>query len=444
MKHLRPMLLVIVFLSFCIAGNASAASDSDSSDCTLTISNYCFVIDFVKTGMYIGGIVLLVGIFFGVRSMMSNDGLGSSGLGGGSDSDSYTLGFGAIIAICAVALLFGGQTFTWWSMSYTLESTTPSNGIDFAGEASLEVGMDSMSEDFEFSMWDSEDSSKEDLTEGELNDKNNVTKWTDDDCDTDSDGEPQECKETGGFFTNLKYMVYGLLVCGLALVYIGQTGQIAHMLPALAIIGALISAGIMAYTFVALPEASLDGDDVEDTIFGEFDTDPAFILNVGKEEYDDDFETNVKSNLRLMPGIAFFVPVVPLTLFGYLIYYSYTKAPLPERKSYVGVDQWSKASDNSSESIEELDLDNLLGKETSGSDDRGDMPSVTTSPVKEPEMSTEEPEIPVFKAPKKDVEEPEMTKIECPECGSLMMVPKLNKTQQVECDACGLAGEITI
>ena len=84
------------------------------------------------------------------------------------------------------------------------------------------------------------------------------------------------------------------------------------------------------------------------------------------------------------------------------------------------------------------------GKETSGSDDRGDMPSVTTSPVKEPEMSTEEPEIPVFKAPKKDVEEPEMTKIECPECGSLMMVPKLNKTQQVECDACGLAGEITI
>ena len=376
--------------------------------------------------------------------MNSNDGLGSSGLGGSSDSDSYTLGFGAIIAICAVALLFGGQTFTWWSMSYTLESTTPSNGIDFAGEASLEVGMDSMSEDFEFSMWDSEDSSKEDLTEGELNDKNNVTKWTDDDCDTDSDGEPQECKETGGFFTNLKYMVYGLLVCGLALVYIGQTGQIAHMLPALAIIGALISAGIMAYTFVALPEASLDGDDVEDTIFGEFDTDPAFILNVGKEEYDDDFETNVKSNLRLMPGIAFFVPVVPLTLFGYLIYYSYTKAPLPERKSYTGVDQWSKASDNSSESIEELDLDNLLGKETSGSDDRGDMPSVTTSPVKEPEMSTEEPEIPVFKAPKKDVEEPEMTKIECPECGSLMMVPKLNKTQQVECDACGLAGEITI
>ena len=80
MKHLRPMLLAIVFLSFCIAGNASAASDSDSSDCTLTISNYCFVIDFVKTGMYIGVLVLLVIIFFGVRNMNSNDGLGSSGL----------------------------------------------------------------------------------------------------------------------------------------------------------------------------------------------------------------------------------------------------------------------------------------------------------------------------------------------------------------------------
>ena len=442
MKHLRPMLLAIVFLSFCIAGNASAASDSDSSDCTLTISNYCFVIDFVKTGMYIGVLVLLVIIFFGVRNMNSNDGLGSSGLGGGVDSDSYTLGFGAIIAICAVALLFGGQTFTWWSASYTIESTTPSNGMDFAGEVSLEFGMDEGVSDFEFSMWDSEDSSKEDLTDGELNDKNNVTKWTDDDCDTDSDGEPQgECKETAGFFTIIKYMVYGLLVCGLALIYIGQTGQMTHMLSALAIFGVLISAGIMAYTFVALPEASLEDDDVEDTFFAEFDSDPVFILNVGKEEYDDDWETDVKSHLRIMPGIAFFVPVVPLTLFGYLIYYSYTKAPLLERKSYVGVDQWSKASDDRSESIEELDLDNLLGKETSGSDDKGDMPSVTASPVKVDEKTSEE-EVQSFKAKKDD--SGKMEKIKCPECEALMMVPKLNKAQQVKCDACGLEGEITI
>ena len=215
-----------------------------------------------------------------------------------------------------------------------------------------------------------------------------------------------------------------------------------HMLSALAIFGVLISAGIMAYTFVALPEASLEDDDVEDTFFADFDSDPVFILNVGKEEYDDDFETDVKSHLRIMPGIAFFVPVVPLTLFGYLIYYSYTKGgPLPERKSYAGVDQWSKASDDRSESIEELDLDNLLGKETSGSDDKGDIPSVTASPVKVDEKTNEE-EVQAFKA--KEDDSGEMAEIKCPTCSSKMEVRKIGKMQDVTCNACGTTGEINI
>ena len=34
--------------------------------------------------------------------------------------------------------------------------------------------------------------------------------------------------------------------------------------------------------------------------------------------------------------------------------------------------------------------------------------------------------------------------IKCPECEALMMVPKLNKAQEVKCDACGLEGEITV
>ena len=83
MKHLIPALLAVLFLSLTIAGNASAATDSDTSDCTLTISNYCIAIDFVKTGMYLGGIVLLAGIVFGVRNMKSNDGSGLSGFSGG-------------------------------------------------------------------------------------------------------------------------------------------------------------------------------------------------------------------------------------------------------------------------------------------------------------------------------------------------------------------------
>tara|TARA_B100000809_G_scaffold149062_1_gene146545 strand:+ start:95 stop:1180 length:1086 start_codon:yes stop_codon:yes gene_type:complete len=361
--------------------------------------------------------------------MMSNDGLGSSG--GGSDSDSFITGFGLVVAICAAALLFGGETFIWWTVSWEGESTTPltyddGSEFDFEFEMAVELGMEEMEMTIEIDMWDAEDSSKEDLTEGSL-DETNATKYTDDDC---------ECDETKTFFTNLKYMVYGLLVCGLALVYVGQTGQEEHA-STLAIVGALISAGILAYTFVTLPDAfeeDTQDDDGEEGFFeGTMNEDPAFILNSGKEEYDDDFETDVKSYAKARPDVAYFVPVITLTLFGYLIYYNHTKEPLPERKSYAGINQWSKASNDSSESIKELDLDNLLGKETSGSDDRGDMPSVT-----------EVPELPVFKAHKKDVEEPEMTKIECPECESLMMVPKLDQAQQVKCDACGLEGEITI
>ena len=97
----------------------------------------------------------------------------------------------------------------------------------------------------------------------------------------------------------------------------------------------------------------------------------------------------------------------------------------------------SQLNDTLSEEGEELDLDNLLGKETSG----GDIPSVTASPVKVDEKTSEE-EVQSFKAKKDD--SGKMEKIKCPECEALMMVPKLNKAQQVKCDACGLEGEITI
>ena len=38
----------------------------------------------------------------------------------------------------------------------------------------------------------------------------------------------------------------------------------------------------------------------------------------------------------------------------------------------------------------------------------------------------------------------EQVDIECPSCGEIMKVSKLNKLQDVECKACGLSGEIEV
>ena len=142
-------------------------------------------------------------------------------------------------------------------------------------------------------VWDAEDSSKEDLTEGALNEKNS-TKYDDDDCL--GMAAKWGCEEMNTVFTNIKYMLYGLLICGILLAFLGQNEM--EYTSAVAAIGALISAGILIYTFIALPPAfekdsETDGDDgfFKDTM----DQDPAFFLNVGKEEYDSNFERDVES-----------------------------------------------------------------------------------------------------------------------------------------------------
>ena len=359
----------------------------------------------------------------------------SKQIDGASDSDSTTLGSGLVIAICAAALLFGGEALVWWTVDAGVETTKPlPNNRHLDLGFAIEYGMDEGSMDVEMRVWEADDTSKEDITGGEVNEKNS-TKWTDSDCD---------CDETKDFFTNLKYMVYGLLASGLAIAYFGQTNKMEY-LSIVAIIGALISAGILAYTFVTLPEATLDGDDVEDTVWGDLDQkNPAFITDLEKEGWDEDFETDVKYTLKTMPGVAYFVPVVTLTLFVYLLYYNSTRVEvLPERKSYAGVDQWSKTSDSGGNAIKELDLDNLLsdGKETFTSDDKGDMPSVTANPVKGDEKTSEEA-VQSFQAKKED--SGEMATIKCPTCASKMEVRKLGKMQNVTCNACGTSGDIDI
>jgi len=230
------------------------------------------------------------------------------------DDKNYASSFGLIVAICAAALLFGGETFNWWTVTWEFENVdTEEDGFAFEGKVVLEHGMDEGQLEQKFDV-DFNDESLQDFTEKETN----STKWDDDDCTTDDEGEDTECTELLGFFTNLKYMVYGLLVCGLALAYVGQANQIEHV-STLAIIGALISAGILAYTFVALPPAF-----EEDTEFFEdsMNEDPAFFMNSGKEEYDDVFETDMKTYSKAMPGLAYFIPVITLTLCSYLIIYN--------------------------------------------------------------------------------------------------------------------------
>ena len=90
----------------------------------------------------------------------------STQIDGASDSDSTTLGSGLVIAICAAALLFGGEALVWWTADFSGESTKPmSNNGHFDLFWSIEYSMDEGSLDMEMRVWEADDSSKEDLTQ---------------------------------------------------------------------------------------------------------------------------------------------------------------------------------------------------------------------------------------------------------------------------------------
>ena len=61
----------------------------------------------------------------------------------GGDSDSSITGFGLVVAICAAALLFGGEPFNWWTVTWEFENVdTEEDGFAFEGKVVLEHGMD--------------------------------------------------------------------------------------------------------------------------------------------------------------------------------------------------------------------------------------------------------------------------------------------------------------
>ena len=238
------------------------------------------------------------------------------------DDKNYASSFGLFVAICAAALLFGGDAFTWWTISWEAETTeADSDGYHYEFDLSQSFAIEDSEFEGKIAIWEEGDSSKDDLTDGVLNEKNS-TKYSDDDC---------ECDETKTFFTNLKYIIYGLLICGVLLAYLGQNEM--EYTNAVAGIGALMSVGILLYAFIVLPiayendtreasEKDPETGEQEGFFEGTMNEDPFFILNSGKEEYNDILETEVKSYSKAMPGLAYFIPVITLTLCSYLIIYN--------------------------------------------------------------------------------------------------------------------------
>tara|TARA_Y100001960_G_scaffold7829_1_gene7700 strand:- start:421 stop:1581 length:1161 start_codon:yes stop_codon:yes gene_type:complete len=386
MKHLIPALLAVLFLSLTIAGNASAATESDTSDCTLTISNYCIAIDFVKTGMYIGGIVLLAGIVFGVRNMKSNEG---SGLSGSSGGQKIGTGF-MVIGVLQGLLLIAVSLFMISVAGYILEDRLAY--IDNALEICERDG-----------------------------------------CSQENMDAYQAVKDRiKEAFDTWKILLGACAFFGVVHLIISIVAKRTA--------GFRLVFFFSLFMVAALPLGSAYTTEATD---GEIWAEE---YRIGKEvdmRYTDGSPVTLQEGLILERMFDYLIGVFNSVIFVIgsviaLINMSRGET-LPERKSYAGVDQWSKTSDSDSEGIKELDLDNLLsdGKETSESD----MPSVTASPVKGDEKPNEE-EVQSFQA--KEEDSGEMTTIKCPTCASKMEVRILGKSQNVTCNACGTSGEIDI
>tara|TARA_B100001123_G_scaffold363262_1_gene420929 strand:- start:45 stop:659 length:615 start_codon:yes stop_codon:yes gene_type:complete len=190
--------------------------------------------------------------------------------------------FGIVIAICGALAVFGGETFAIWSFGLETESDFGDTEIDYKfGTTELHA-----SAEFKY--------------DGESESESDSIAYDDDfECD---------CDELKGFFSNLKMMFYGLILFGIAIAYFGNSGDTEN-LPAVAGITALLSLGILAYTFMTLPGA------FEEDIgfFEEIGEDEAFFINDEKEHEGIDLKVSA------MPHVGFFLPVVSLTLAGLLV-----------------------------------------------------------------------------------------------------------------------------
>ena len=181
---------------------------------------------------------------------------------GGGGTDDNLRNFGGAIAVCALLALFGGQTFVWWNVE-----------MELFGKVELGYGTNEVYVDFE---------------EGD----DDSYKYDDDEVGYD---------EVDGFMSNLKIMLYALLICGAALAYMGHSGEKTEFSAKLIAAAGLLSVIILIYVFMSLPNAY-----EEDTeLFEALDEDPAYFFS------DDNFETTF--------GLGMLLPLVSLGICGYLV-----------------------------------------------------------------------------------------------------------------------------
>ena len=197
------------------------------------------------------------------------------------EADGNLRNMGAAIAICAALILFGGSTFALWTLEFDVEGFTTVE-IEFgAREAGTDVTVMGMSE-------------------------SETIAYSDSDC---------ECDAMNSFSTLVSVMVAVLLIFGVALGYMGHSGEKMEFAPKVIVGAALISVIILLYTFMSLPQAFEDdeSDDEEEGFFEIFDEDPAFFSD---HEISND---GVSGSLKTTAGMGFFLPIVTLGLCGYLI-----------------------------------------------------------------------------------------------------------------------------
>ena len=192
--------------------------------------------------------------------------------GGGTDDNLRN--FGGAIAVCGLLILFGGTTFAIWGVS------TESSMFGMSSKTEIKMGAQEVEVRAEI---DGESESETD--------------------EYDGGGDVES------FFSNLRIMLYVLVICGAALAYMGHSGEKMEFAPKVIAAATLISVVILLYTFISLPAAFEEDSEW----FEMYNVDPGFRVN-------EDIDMNgIELTIKAAPGIGYFIPIVSLGICGYMV-----------------------------------------------------------------------------------------------------------------------------